>query len=485
MESKLKKCINLIFTLIMTIISIYFIYELIKINVLPKKYLIVIISIILVLDIVILLLSLKYRNKIIITVLCILLSIVYSIGSYYFNKTSSTIDNISNNTETKVYISIITLKDSELSELSDINNKNIGEATSIDVAGTNYLVNDLKENNININETKYESLELLCSGLYNHEVDAIILNNVYIEFASELSNYTNFEEETKVIYTFTYEKETIDTSNKVSDITKDAFNLLITGTDSRDGVNSPSRSDVNMILTINPTSGIILLTSIPRDYYVPEVCKEDEGCKLGVSDKLSRTGVYGMNVVKETIEGFMNIEINYTLKVSFDSVIDIVDALGGIDVYIDSDAALSSKGWYEGYHTFTGEEALEFSRERHAYATGDHQRIKNQQTILKAIINKLISPSIITSYPSLLEAISGTFITDLTTEEITSFIQHQIDTSKHWVYEQYYLQSIDDWGYSVEVGDMQYMGYPVEETIVTGRNKIEAVLSGKSSANVN
>lgn len=185
-----------------------------------------------------------------------------------------------------------------------------------------------------------------------------------------------------------------------------------------------------MIATVNPKTHQVLLTSIPRDYYVPQPCQG------GQTDKLTHTGIFGVDCTVETVENYFGIDINYYVRVNFSSVENIVDALGGINV--DSPIAFNALGYSfsAGTNSLNGKEALAFSRERYSLGGGDRDRGKNQMRVITGIINKAISPSIITNYTSILDAVSGSFQTNMSNNEMTSLIKMQINDMSGWDIEQ-------------------------------------------------
>ena len=248
-----------------------------------------------------------------------------------------------------------------------------------------------------------------------------------------------------------------------------------------------SRSDVNMIVTINPLTSTILMTSIPRDAFVTEVC-DDYACNYGVEDKLTHTGIYGADTTKDTLENLLDIDINYIFRVNFSSMIDIVDALGGIDIDVAEGMAVSRfysdstlEGVHEGQNHLNGKRALAYSRERKAYLDGDVQRARNQQQVLQAMFKKASSPEIITKYSNILKAVGKAFDTNMTTKEITSFIKYQLQASPSWKFEQYVLKGENTLKVSPELGMEVSAVELYAYSIQTASEKIEAVLDGKSS----
>ncbi len=370
---------------------------------------------------------------------------------------------------------------------------------------------------------------------------AIILNDAYRGNINDLEDekFKNFGTDTQVVYTYTYKTENKSTTNSVDDITKNPFTVLISGVDSRDGFAESSRSDVNMLATINPVTKTVLLTSIPRDYYVTTVCEEDAGCQNGAKDKLTHTGLHGTETTKKTIESLLGIDINYTAKVNFTSVVNLVDALGGIDVdvkpglavdhfytndyfgtdygvteginHLNGQAALcyarggidvdvkpglavdhfytndyfgTDYGVTEGINHLNGQAALCYARERYAYLDGDRQRVKNQQEVLMAIVKKATSPSVIGNYPALTDALSGAFQTDLSQDEIQSLIQFQLKEMPDWQFLTYSLDGQGSTEFCAELGNNASVMIPDNETVVTAKKRIEAVIEGKSAEEV-
>ena len=337
----------------------------------------------------------------------------------------------------------------------------------------------------------YVSVQALVDALYSEEVDAIVLNETYRNNVSELEDFVNFESETKVVHKTVYYTDKANEALVVSDITTEPFNILISGNDTYGDVGELSRSDVNMIVTVNPATGTILLTSIPRDTYVESVCDVADGCQIGAMDKLTHLGMHGVNASKMTIENLMGIEINYTFRVNFSSVTDIVDALGGIDVYIEEGMAVdtfyadsSLEGVTEGWNHLEGDRALSFARERYAYEDGDNQRVRNQQKVLQAIVDKAISPEIIVNYASLMDAFSGAFETNMSTKEITSLLQYQLQANPDWTFETYQIDVAGDMMYCAALGQEASVSIPDMRTVQIAREKIEAVMNGESSDSV-
>ena len=487
------------FTLFAIVLSIVLVatagimvYEILKLEILPSNILLPVILVIILFSLILLLLinfcAHGLATKIIFSFLVILISVAYGLGDYYLYSTASTLNTVTEQAaKSKNTVSLIVMAESPKTDVQDINGSKIGVLTNINKEGTKKSLNDISKQNIGYSTEKFDNVPAMLQALYEGQVDAIILNEAYRSNVSEIENYGNFNNETKVIHQTVYYTKEANNSLAVSDITSKPFTILITGNDSFGTLDEVSRSDVNMIVTINPLTSTILMTSIPRDAFVTEVC-DDYACNYGVEDKLTHTGIYGADTTKDTLENLLDIDINYIFRVNFSSMIDIVDALGGIDIDVAEGMAVSRfysdstlEGVHEGQNHLNGKRALAYSRERKAYLDGDVQRARNQQQVLQAMFKKASSPEIITKYSNILKAVGKAFDTNMTTKEITSFIKYQLQANPSWKFEQYVLKGENTLKVSPELGMEVSAVELYAYSIQTASEKIQAVLDGKSS----
>lgn len=485
-----------IFAIVLSIVLVatagIMVYEILKLEILPSNILLPVILVIILFSLILLLLinfcAHGLATKIIFSFLVILISVAYGLGDYYLYSTASTLNTVTEQSaKSKNTVSLIVMAESTKTDVQDINGSKIGVLTNINKEGTKKSLNDISKQNIGYSTEKFDNVPAMLQALYEGEVDAIILNEAYRSNVSEIENYGNFNNETKVIHQTVYYTKEANNSLAVSDITSKPFTILITGNDSFGTLDEVSRSDVNMIVTINPLTSTILMTSIPRDAFVTEVC-DDYACNYGVEDKLTHTGIYGADTTKDTLENLLDIDINYIFRVNFSSMIDIVDALGGIDIDVAEGMAVSRfysdstlEGVHEGQNHLNGKRALAYSRERKAYLDGDVQRARNQQQVLQAMFKKASSPEIITKYSNILKAVGKAFDTNMTTKEITSFIKYQLQASPSWKFEQYVLKGENTLKVSPELGMEVSAVELYVYSIQTASEKIQAVLDGKSS----
>ncbi|MFA0814888.1 MAG: LCP family protein [Anaerofustis sp.] len=357
-------------------------------------------------------------------------------------------------------------------KLKDLKNSSFGLRGIIDQDNTEYAVSEINDQlNATIQTTTYNDFNSMTEALYNGDVEAIVLNENYRTLIDE--NDSDFESNTKVIAQI---KRTVslDEGNE-SDIslTENTFNILVSGIDTYGDIETSGRSDVNMLITVDPVNKKILLTSIPRDFYVPLYGNDD------MYDKLTHSGLYGIDCTMSTVGTLLDTKIDYYIRVNFSSVIDIVDALGGISVDSPYSFSIDKYTFKVGKQTLSGEAALMFSRDRKNLPNGDRDRIKNQQLVMMGIIDKLMSTSIITNYTSFLNAISGTFETNLSSGQITSLIQMQLTDMSEWTIAQQYLNGSDAHKTTYTYNDESlYVMVPYENTVEDASAAVALLLNG-------
>lgn len=455
-----------IFLLIVSALVLVLVYF---INVLPLEYFIILVILVLITDlfaIMLLLSKCKARNAIGIIVTIILL-IVMILGITYELNTLDFLKQFGFNSYKTEKYNVIVLQDSEYESLDDLNDLSIAHLDLDTHQGLNDAVTKIK-NEIGFTSTIGEDISDLTNILTTDEEPAIILEDAQLSIVEEES--PEVYNELRIIYSVEVEIEIAEIGEAV-DVTKDSFNILISGIDTYGSITKVSRSDVNILVTVNPSTHNILLTSIPRDYYVliPE---------FNEYDKLTHAGIYGIETSVSTIENLLDTKINYYVKVNFTSVIDIVDAIGGITV--DSSYDFTTPDGYhftKGTNELDGEEALSFARERKSFADGDRVRGENQELILTAIINKAMSASIITDYVALLNALSDKFVTNITDEEITDFIKKQIFEMPSWTINSISLDGTDAYDYTYSYQKQKlYVMKPYQESIINAQERINSTL---------
>lgn len=489
-ESKFSKVLSILLSVVLVISSFYLLYQVIRLNVLPSKFLFPLTIGVVVLDAIFILLLIYFSKNVVSKIVCILLTLVICaascMGGYYISKTQGALSNITNVAKhAKNTVSVIVKESSSIKNKSQLNGVSVG-SLRLNEQGSKKALKELSGEGIVLNQTEYDSMTALLEAFYNGEVDSIIINESSRSQILDMEAYSNFDSNTRVVYQTSYKVKNNDSATSVSDITSKPFNVLISGSDTRGGFDENGRSDVIMVATVNPKTHTILLTSVPRDFYVTTACDAGDGCMQGALDKITHTGIHGTNTTKRTVEQLLGIEINYTFKVGFDTVTELVDVLGGVDVYVEPGYATTTSEFsvHEGVNHLNAQQALAFARERYSYTEGDRQRTKNQQQVLMGIVKEATKPSVITNYAAIMDTMANTFSTTMSNAEITDLIKYQLNNNPTWKMEQYMVDGTGDTLMCAELGDAASVMVPDQSTVKMAKDKINAVLAGKSSEDV-
>ena len=374
-------------------------------------------------------------GKLICGVLAVVLSVVMIYGTVAAGAVQSALNKISGIMVEKQVTAVIVMKEDDATELGDTRGYKFGILANRDQENTQKLLSAMQESMGQIDTKEYETPAAMADALYDDEIQAMILNEGYISLLTEQEDYSDFSDRTKIIYEYVTKHE-ITSIKPSGSITKQPFVIYCSGSDERDSdINAKSRSDVNILAVVNPKTRQILLINTPRDYYLPLAFN-------GELDKLTHAGMYGVQESMAVLDNLYGTKTSYYGRINFWGLIDIVDALGGIDVYSDYafDAAAGDVEGYgyrsfsfsEGWNHLEGQEALAFSRERDSFSDGDNQRGKNQMKVIQAIIEKATSPSVLAKYQDLLKAVSDNFITNISYDQISSLVQMMQKDGASW-----------------------------------------------------
>ena len=494
-QNKVGKVFGVIFSIVMIAATMYLLFNIIKLNVLPTKLLFLMTIVFVLLDLIFILLLCFSTKGVVSKIICIIFALAISLGSclggYYMSKTGGLLSSMTNVAKhSKNTVSIVVKESSDMKKKTDLAGRSVGTLANINTTGSKKILKELTNSGISMEQKEFGSMTEMLESFYNGEVDSIVISESSRSQITDIDAYKDFDNNTRVVYQTSYKVENTDKANAVSNITTTPFNVLISGSDTRGGFDENGRSDVIMVATVNPKTGTILLTSVPRDFYVTTACDAADGCQQGALDKITHTGIHGTNTTKRTVEQLLGIEINYTFKVGFDTVTDIVDAVGGIDVNVEPGYECSNflhapgLSVHAGVNHLNGEQALGYARERYAYSEGDRQRTKNQQQVLMGIVDKITSPAIVTNYAQIMDSMANTFSTTMSSQEISDLIKYQLNKNPKWKMEQYMVNGTGDTLMCAELGDAAYVMVPDQSTVTTAKNKINAVLAGKSADDV-
>lgn len=448
------------------------------INILPMKYLAVLALILVFVNIILgfflLRKKVKKKPKRICTVFSLLFTILFAVVSFFIFKTFGVLDEMSQDYKTYTYYVLVN-DSSNYEKLEDIKDKGLGYYNDNSEASKKAL--EALSKVVTVKSNSYGNLESLASSLISSDEDAILLESTTkskLDSAGEnsKSSFSGFKDKTRIIYTF---KVKVKVDTKGVNVTKDVFNIYISGMDEYGKVSEVSRSDVNMIMTINPKTKQILMTNIPRDYYVQ---LHDT---TGYKDKLTHAGIYGVDTSIKTLEDLLGIKIDYFFKVNFSSLQNIVNALDGVDVYSEYNfQSWNGYNFTKGYNHVDGKAALAFARERHTFTDGDNQRGKNQQALIEAIFRKCTSSSIITKYNSLLNSLKDSMITDMPMKSITSLAKMQLRDDASWSITSNSVKGTGSSEYTYTYPyQYLYVTLQDEESIKEAKDKIAKVAEGE------
>lgn len=400
-------------------------------------------------------------------VFSLLLTFCLFIGSYYVAEANDMISRITGGNYKVDKMIVAVRADDPAETLEDAADYTFGVQFSKGSDNMQAAVSDIqKQIGSEIQTTECDSVQTQAQQLLDGKVDAIIYNGAYTSLMEE--NVTDFSKKIKILYTFDIRVQLDFGNSGATDdsITKEPFTIYISGIDTYGEVSETSRSDVNLIAVVNPKTYQILLVTTPRDYYVPI-----PGISGGQKDKLTHAGIYGIDASMRTLGELYETDINYYARLNFTSLIDIVDTLGGVDVYSELAFQTGTESGcivdvQEGWNHLNGEQALAFSRERHALADGDNQRGKNQQAVLTAMLRKCLSPTMLLKAGTIMNQVSSEVETNLSQAQINSLIKYQLNKNATWTIQSVAATGTNDKGYCYSSGDKLLFIMDPDEDVV-------------------
>ena len=400
------------------------------------------------------------------------------------------VDTLSDMTQVKVEITdvgVFVPQDDPAQSLNDALEYHFGMIESQDRAYIDTAIEQMEaEFGVRLTVSEFAGLEELLNALFTEKrIDAIVINSAYLELLGEMEGYEHLDGQLRELHASRVETELQsvvpeETKSFLTEILESpeemyvdpSFVVYISGIDSRSGLIAKSRSDVNILAVVNPDTRQVLLVSTPRDYYVPLPISQ------GVPDKLTHAGIYGVDVSIGTLEMLYQTNIDYYFRVNFSGFEKIIDSLGGITVYSDYSFSSGSYKFREGENQLSGAQALNFARERYAFAEGDRQRGRNQMAVIKGVINKAMSPAILTNYTALMDSVSGSFETSMPYDKIADLVRNQLEEGGIW---NVVSISVDGTGATkrpYSMGSNAYVMIPDQDTVDAAIEKINKVRNG-------
>ena len=475
-----------VITIIVIMLSVVFMGLLAMTKMVPTIYMLIIGIVLAVIAAIIWLLEwhTRYTGRFISgTVLAVIMIAILAFGGFYINKTRSAISNISGETTEVTQMAVYVKSDDAADSVEATAGYTYGILSSLDRENTDGAVAHLNsEFGTEVQTKEYAGLTELADGILNGEVNAMLLNSGYLSVYEDMDGYTDFSTKIKEVGTVDVEStiQSAEESTPIEPITTanggKVYTIYLSGIDTRGEMTAKSRSDVNIIATVNTDTHEILLVSTPRDYFVPL------SISGGAPDKLTHAGIYGIDVCMDTLGMLYDIDINYYFRINFGGFVKVIDALGGITV--NSDYDFDSKnilGYHfnKGENYVNGEQALIFARERYAFQEGDRQRGKNQMEVIRGVVKKALSPEILTSYSSILSSLDGCFGTNITYEEIAQILQQQLTNGGDWTIVSYSVNGTGATEKPYSMSQKAYVMVPDYNTVDKAKSLMEKVRNGE------
>ena len=470
--------------ILLTLVFLAFIWRL---GMIPTKYVAGLAAILLIFAGLLFTLQVVTRGKAIVSkLISILMSAVLVFGSVYLFRTHNAVQDISGDSLGKQVDSmLVAVRSNDPAEkVKDTADYIYGLQHAEDGSDVDKAMEKVnQEIGAEVMTAEYKTLSEQAGALLDGNVQAIVYNEGFSGLLDEV--YDNFQGQVKIIAQYSIESEG-DTDTVIQgkaaevNVKNETFNFYISGIDVYGPVSTKSRSDVNILATVNPETKQILLTNTPRDYYV-----EIPGISQGSKDKLTHAGIYGVDKSMATLEQLYDVEIPFYARVNFTSLITLVDAMGGVDV--ESEYAFTTNGdggavmsVQQGLNHFNGKQALAFSRERYSLAGGDNQRGKNQMAVIKAMFEKMISPEMLIKAPDLISQVSDSVETNMSMEQIQNLIQSQLNSGGGWTIKTMAAEGTGDSQYCYSMPTTAlYVMQPNQESVDSIKAQIKAVENGE------
>lgn len=479
-RNTLSKKIGVWMAAVQILASLIFVIAVLILNMLPGKYVFVLLVLLVLLAILGLVGQLiSKKNAITGKILSGVITILLLVGSYFIFQASGTLSAITGGDVKVDNMVVAVLADDPAEDIQDAADYVFGVQYTLKGDETTSAITAIEEEEgLVLDVVEYADMAALATALQDGEVDAIIYNEAYAGIIEEENS--SFATDIKIIYEHGIESTLSITNEAAStvEVESDPFIVYISGIDVYGSITQTSRSDVNIMAVVNPETAEILLVTTPRDYYVtfPGVTGDSY-------DKLTHAGIYGVDTSVSALEELYDTDIDFYARVNFTSLIDMVDALGGITVYSEyafsSEATPSGEKVYfsVGDNVLDGDSALAFCRERKSLTGGDNQRGINQQAVIVGMIEKVTSPAIITGASQLLDSVSGNVDTNMTETQIQNLIKMQIDETIDWNITSVAATGTgsSEWCYSYS-GSKLYVTIPDDESVELIKTQIQTVL---------
>lgn len=419
----------------------------------------------------------RTRKKVLFVVIGILaVLLIAGVGTsiYYLSTLNQTIDRVTTVKTPKTIYSVYVRKEDAARSIQDTRGYRYG--TSQGDREEKALKETMKQVEEHLGEVpmteEFSDLFALADGLREGTCGAIVMREALAESMGEADGYEWTREELRKIESYSLDQaqgdwQQADTPTHLPD----TFTVYISGIDTYGGVQAKSRSDVNILAVVNTKKKELLLVSTPRDYYV------EFSATNGAKDKLTHAGIYGVEASIDALERLYDLSVDYYLRMNFTGFTELIDALGGVEVYSEYDFTVANVMEYKkGYNQVTGMQALAFARERYSFARGDYQRGENQMEVIRAVIKKCASPAILKHYGAVMEAVGDSFETNMPREQLEELVKTQASGEGSWKTDTFTVQGSDARKETFSMpGRELYVILPEEASVEEAKEKIRSL----------
>ena len=479
---------------------------LLQLNMLPTKYVVILLGILVLAALLIGLLMYPRQGKFqkpshVRQVIAYILSLVIIVGcgivSHAASKVSKTLSTITVPSTISAIVDVYVPTDSQAQTIDDTKGYTFAVTEAYDWENTQKAITAVEAKlGSKINTVSYPNVFAMIEALYAGEADALFLNRAYLGILDEVEIYANFTDKARVIYEHAIEQtvEPEDTTppqteatevtspeaTETTPVTTDGiapFVIYLSGSDTRSNVlTAGTLSDVNILAVVNPQTKQVLLVNTPRDYYVSNPSGG------GAKDKLTHCGVYGVNCSVAVLEALYSESITYYAQINFTGFETLIDAIGGITVYSEVSFTTTHGGYpiQAGNNQLNGNQAVCFARERYSLAGGDNDRGRNQMKIITAVIQKLSAGTIISNYAQILDSLQGMFVTSMTQDDISELVKMQLSDMASWKILSYAVKGTGGSNVTYSMPGMNlYVMYPNQTSVDFAAQLIDRVMAGE------
>jgi len=436
-------------------------------------------------------------------ILSILVTVFAGFSSYVSLRVNRTLDTVTTPPLVTSTVGVYVLTDDPAQSITDVLDDTFAITSAYDASNTQKAIRGIElQYGAALQTRDYEDVFTAVNALYGGDADAMLLNVAYASILNSDEEYADFDERVRLLYTYEITADYAQTDltgsenapsvdeadgtiapiiveatvDPVEDLTVDPFVVYLSGSDTRNKMLTTSRSDVNILAVVNPSTREVLLINTPRDYYV------QISIGHGAYDKLTHCGIYGIGCSIDTLEALYGVEVNYYAQINFTGFEMLIDQIGGVTVYSEKAFSAGGYSFQQGNNYLNGAQALSFARERHAFASGDNQRGKNQMKIITAVIQKLTSsPSVLQNYSGILNSLEGMFVTDVSSGEISEMVKLQFTEGGDWNIHSF---AVTGAGGKAKTYSMPsrfvYVMYQDAELVNQGAELIDRVLAGET-----